>query len=255
MLINASYVTTTGKVRKNNEDSILLNETLTRRNMSRVASVKSEGDRLVFMVADGMGGHTKGELASNAVLTVFKERYKELDTAANIHNAIRLAKETLNRLAEKDPGSLGLGTTIAGMVFSDTSAFLINCGDSRVYEAKGPLRKITKDHSLVQELVDDGTITEQDMRTHPQKNIVTSAVIGDLTSSPPRYSLEELSVKKGQRFLLCSDGLWESVSQPDMAECLGLGDIKAGVECLLRHALDAGASDNVSIILLEVAEL
>lgn len=255
MLINASYVTTTGKVRKNNEDSILLNDALTRKNMSTVSSLRSEGDRLVFMVADGMGGHTRGELASSEVLTVFKERYKELNTAADIHNVIRLAKETLNRLAERDPGTLGLGTTITGMVFSGKSAFLINCGDSRVYEVEEQPRRITKDHSLVQELVDDGTITEQDMRTHPQKNIITSAIIGDLTGGPPRYSLEELSVRKGQRFLLCSDGLWESLSEPAMAECLGVKDIKAGAECLLRYAFDAGASDNVSIILLEVAEL
>jgi PPM family protein phosphatase len=255
MLIDACYVTNTGKVRKNNEDSLLLNGTLVRGSMSGTGSERSEGDRQVYMVADGMGGHAKGEVASGTVLNVFKERYADLDSAEHITEVLQAAKERLNNLVEKDQSTFGMGTTVAGMFFTKAKAFVLNCGDSRVYESADHLRKITKDHSLVQELVDSGTITEEETRTHPQKNIITSALMGDLRRGLPLYSLEETRIMKGQKFLLCSDGLWESLGDRHMAECLGKKGIKEGLECLFRDTLAAGASDNVSIILLQVAEV
>jgi PPM family protein phosphatase len=257
MLINACYVSNAGTVRRNNEDSILLNDTLVvMGSMSGVESLSSRGDRLAYMVADGMGGHARGEAASSTVLTVFKEGYKDVDKEDHIRDLIRRAKKALDRLAEEEQGSFALGTTVAGIFFSGGKTFLLNCGDSRVYESDSSLKKITKDHSLVQELADSGTITEEEMRTHPQKNIITSALMGDLRTDLPRYSLEEIEMKKGQKFLLCSDGLWESLSHGKMADCLkGKRGIKEGAECLFRRTLDAGAADNVSIILLEVAEV
>ncbi|MEJ2697324.1 MAG: protein phosphatase 2C domain-containing protein [Candidatus Sulfobium sp.] len=255
MLINACYVTNTGKVRRNNEDSLLINETLVTGNMREVETVRSKGDRLVYMVADGMGGHAKGEVASSGVLTVFKDGYKDLRTAEQVGDLVLLAKESLDRMVMKDGSIFGLGTTVAGIFFSDSKAFLLNCGDSRVYESNGSVRKITRDDSLVQELVDSGTITEEEMRTHPQKNIITSAIIGDLKTGPPGYSLEKMTTVKGQKFLLCSDGLWESLGCRDMAECLHHKGIREGAECLFRKTLEAGAADNVSLILLEVAEV
>jgi PPM family protein phosphatase len=256
MLINACYISNAGKVRRNNEDSLLLNGTLVVMGSMRGAeSLRSRGDRLVYMVADGMGGHANGEAASSTVLAVFREGYGYVDKAEHIRNLIQLAKEKLNLLAEKDQGSFGLGTTVSGIFFSRGKAFVLNCGDSRVYEADDLPRKITKDHSLVQELVDSGTITEEEMRTHPQKNIITSALMGDLRTDLPPYFLEEIKIEKGQRFLLCSDGLWESLSKRSMAECFGNIGIKESADCLFRRTLDAGATDNVSIILLEVAEV
>jgi PPM family protein phosphatase len=256
MLINACYVSNAGKVRRNNEDSLLLNGTLVvMGSMRGVESLKSRGDRLAYMVADGMGGHANGEAASSTVLAVFREGYGDIDKAEHIRNLFRIAKEKLNLLVEKNHGSFGLGTTVAGIFFSSGKAFVLNCGDSRIYEADDSPRTITKDHSLVQELVDSGTITEEEMRTHPQKNVITSALMGDLRTDLPRYSLDEIEIKKGQRFLLCSDGLWESLSKRSMAGCFGNRGIKESAECLFRRTLDAGATDNVSIILLEVAEV
>lgn len=254
MIINACYVTNTGKVRRNNEDSLLLNETVVTGNMSGVQAAGCEGDRQAYMVADGMGGHAKGEVASSTVLTVFRERYGDIDTPERVREIVRLAKERLNRLAAGDANSFGLGTTVAGLFFSRAMAFLLNCGDSRVYEAGDRLRKITKDHSLVQELVDEGTISEEEMRTHPAKNIITSALVGDSVTSLPLFSLEEIEIRKGQRFLLCSDGLWESLGNSYMEECLRDREIREGSECLFRQSLAAGAADNVSFILLEVTE-
>jgi serine/threonine protein phosphatase PrpC len=256
MLIDACYVSSAGKVRRNNEDGILLNDTLVvMGGMRAVGSLSSRGDRLAYLVADGMGGHARGEAASSTVLTAFKEGYKDVDKEDHIRDLIRKAKEALNLLADKEQGSVGLGTTVAGIFFSGGKAFLLNCGDSRVYQSDGSLKKITKDHSLVQELADSGTITEEEMRIHPQKNIITSALMGDLRTGLPLYSLEEIEIRKGRRFLLCSDGLWESLSYREMAECLNGKGIKEGAECLFQRTLDAGAADNVSIILLEVAEV
>lgn len=255
MLIEACYVTNTGKVRRNNEDCLLLNETVVGGNMRRVECAKSEGDRLFYMVADGMGGHARGEVASSTVLTVFKERYAKLDNAEHITEALLSAKERLNNMAEKDHDAFGMGTTVTGMFFSGAKAFILNCGDSRVYGCGDRLRKLTKDHSLVQELVDSGTITEEEMRTHPRKNIITAALIGDSSSGLPAYSLEETRIMEGQKFLLCSDGLWESLSDRHIAECIGGKEIEEGAKCLFQQTLAAGASDNVSIILLQVTSV
>lgn len=245
-------MTNTGKVRKNNEDCILVNGMLVGGDMDEVGCERSEGDRLAYMVADGMGGHAKGELASRTALTAFKDGREIPDTAAGIRDLMRMAKEELDRQVEKDRSAFGMGTTVAGIFFRSGKGFLLNCGDSRVYECDDSLRKMTRDHSLVQELAEAGVISEGEMRLHPQKNIVTSALMGGSSSGLPVYSMSETGVTEGQKFLLCTDGLWESLSDHDMAECLRNRPIREGADRLFGKAIEAGAADNVSFILLEV---
>jgi len=253
VLVNACYVSNTGRVRRNNEDSILVNELLiSEADMERTECVRTEGDRLIYIVADGMGGHQKGEVASKTVLNIFKEKNDRV-VKEQIMDIMRLAKESLNKIAEIDGQSLGLGTTISGMSLSDVDAFVFNCGDSRVYRLKDrEIERITRDDSVVQELADAGIITEDEMRTHPQKNILTSSVIGDLRSDLPTFSVGQLRVKKGEVFLLCTDGVWESMSHSNVDDCLSGKDLKETVTRLAEKTIESGARDNFSIIALEI---
>jgi protein phosphatase len=220
--------------------------------METAECMRAEGEKLVYIVADGMGGHQRGEIASRTVLNIFRGKKGRVDKD-QITDVMRLAKESLNRIAESDGQSLGLGTTISGLSLSCGKAFFFNCGDSRVYRlVDRKIEKITRDDSLVQELVDAGVITEDEMRTNPQKNIVTSAVTGDLRNGPPFFSTGEMKVKEGERFLVCTDGVWESMSQSDMEGCLVRKDLKEAVNRLAERTMESGARDNFSIIALEI---
>lgn len=254
MLVNACYVSHTGKVRHHNEDSLLVDDLLiSAANMAEVKCLQSERDRHIFIVADGMGGHRKGEVASRAVLAVFKDEYGRADNKEDIMEIMKLAREELNRIAEDDKYSYGLGTTIAGISIIEDRALVFNCGDSRIYRLHGDfLERITKDHSLVQKLVDAGVIAEDEMRSHPQKNVITSSLTRDGQGGLPEIEMRELPVVKGQKFLLCSDGLWESMRLAEMEECYSGRYQKGVVECLYEKTMQGGARDNLSIIALEI---
>jgi PPM family protein phosphatase len=253
--IKACYITHQGKIRTHNEDSILLDDlVISETSMTEPTSREYERDGALFMVADGMGGHTRGEAASRAVLTVFRERSDEMACAEDILKITSLAKDKLDAMARADTTARGLGTTVAGIFLRGAKAIIFNCGDSRVYRLDGPhLRRISKDHSLVQELVDRGMLAERDMRVHPQKNIITSAITGDLEDDAPAVFLRDLDISGLQIFLLCTDGLWESMDTSDMAGCFSGGDAETAAGCLFSKALDTAARDNISIIVLEVS--
>ncbi len=248
-------VSHTGKFRHNNEDSILVNEKLICAADMDVPECRTwEGERLICLVADGMGGHRKGEVASREVLDAFRRRYEEVDRKERIADVMLLAAEGLDRIVEKDMSSLGLGTTVSGLLIIGEAGIVVNCGDSRVYRQRGrSLEKITKDHSIVQELADAGMITEEEMRTHPQKNIITSAVMGDLSRRLPVFSADDLEIRSGDRFLICTDGVWESIRHDEMSRCLEeKGD--AAIRCIYDKVFAAGARDNLTMIGMEIIQ-
>lgn len=218
MLIRASYITNTGNLRTNNEDGLLLNNLLVSdHSMDQPEYSIVEEEKFIYIVADGMGGHQKGELPSKAVLEVFKENYTTVNKAEDISRAIGLAKKKLNDIVKKDSSALGMGATIAGMAIKGDRAIVFNCGDSRVYRFNaGFLERLTRDHSIVQGLVDSGVISENSMRFHPQKHIITSAVAGDLKDELPEIYIKEIPIRKGQVFLLCTDGVWEDMDIEEM---------------------------------------
>jgi serine/threonine protein phosphatase PrpC len=252
---NICYLSHTGKVRGNNEDSLLVNEILISEGcMEGPECQRWEGERLMCLVADGLGGHRKGEVASRTVLDVFRSRYEEADSKEQVARIVPLAREGLNRIVEADRGSFGLGTTISGIVIVKGKGTVFNCGDSRVYCQRGnSLERITKDHSLVQELADAGMITEEEMRTHPQKNIITSSLMGDLGHHPPVFSVRDVEIRSGDRFFLCTDGVWESMSHAEMERCLQ-ADGKAVVRCIFHKIFSAGARDNLTMIVVDIIE-
>lgn len=254
MRVEACYITNVGKIRKNNEDSLLLNNlVVSETNLERVGCVASSEERQIYAVADGMGGHQRGEVASRTVLEMIKDKYVAVEDTGDLIDIMKSAKSALNWLVEKDRDSYGLGTTATGLFVGAGRCFLFHCGDSRLYRLKGDvLERLTKDHSLVQRLLEEGVITEEEMRTHPQKNILTSALIGDLQSASPTLEVREVSLSGRETFLLCSDGLWESVGRPDMEKCFM--PLHGEAECLFDKAMASGARDNISLIVVKISE-
>lgn len=227
--------TDTGLRRAHNEDSLIMRPP-------------------VFAVADGMGGHSHGDLASKAVVTALDELQKlERVEPVDVVDALRSATETIAESAE--PGDNGTGTTVTGCAFAaheDEPFFAIfNVGDSRTYALLGErLTRITVDHSVVQELVNAGLLAEEDAESHPESNVVTRAV-GFGAEPVPDYFL--VPIMPNLRIVSCSDGLTKEVSDDDIEEILSENEEPArAVDALINGALDAGGRDNVSVIVLDV---
>jgi protein phosphatase len=231
-------------------DDLIISET-----SMDLPGLRESGERGLFIVADGMGGHAKGEVASRAVLNEFRERSGEVTGHEEILKIIRGAKDKLNEMARADEKALGLGTTVAGILLVGKDATIFNCGDSRVYRLNGPrLERISKDHSMVQGLADIGVLAEKDIRSHPLRNIITSAIIGDLEDALPSVYIKDIEIRGEQSFLLCTDGLWESMDKKNIEECFSSGEPEAAVNCLFSKTMHTPAKDNVSIIVLKVKE-
>lgn len=233
-----------GLVRDKNEDSY-------------ACYVAEEGWPLAFIVADGMGGHSKGELASKVAADYCQERLSaDLGKTEQAELLEALVLDTMQKAnievylkSLEDQANSGMGTTLTLTVFYPAACYLGHIGDSRCYiMRKGILEKISRDHTLVQEMQDAGTLTPEEGSTHPKRHILTQAL------GVPKYLSPEvlrLEIKKGDRFLLCSDGLHGYVAEDLIADCLRKAkSAEACADELVRLAIDAGGLDNVTVAVI-----
>lgn len=202
----------------------------------------------LWLVADGMGGHEFGEVASALARETI---VKEVVAGKPLAEAIRLADEEIIRHSRRKAEALPMGTTIAAVRVRENRFEVGWVGDSRAYLWNGQLRQISQDHSYVQELIEQGAITPEQARTHPHRNVVTQA-LG--VTDPASLKVETITgeFKPGMQLLLCSDGLTEEVEDEQIARLLSRKDITAQecVEKLIMAALDGGGSDNVTVVLV-----
>jgi PPM family protein phosphatase len=206
-----------------------------------------EPDLGLWLVADGMGGHEHGEVASALARDTV---IAEIRNGRNLSDAIRLADVEIIGHSRHRGEALPMGTTVAAVRMNADSYEVAWVGDSRVYLYDGALKQITHDHSYVQELVSQGAITQEQAKTHPHRNVVTQA-LG--VTEPQSLRVETVSgeLKPGQMLLVCSDGLTEEVDDELMAAILQKGlSLQESVEHLILAALDRGGSDNVTVLLL-----
>jgi protein phosphatase len=232
----ASHV---GKVRANNQDSGYAGHSL-------------------FVVADGMGGHAGGDVASS----IATKRIVEADTrylsAQEAEFALRAALVAANsELAEtvfEHSELTGMGTTVSALVVLEDEVAIAHIGDSRIYLLRdGELSQITTDHTFVQRLVDSGRITEAEAAVHPRRSVLMR-VLGDVESSP-EVDTSILATLDGDRWLLCSDGLTGVVSFTGIANALSSGLSATDVaDRLVKESLDGGAPDNVTVVIVDVGE-
>ena len=216
------------------------------------------GDRF-FMVADGMGGHAGGDVASAlATQDLADLDDSQFDTpqmaAQRLRSRLLNANSLLSETVYDHPELSGMGTTFTGFVTQGDKISVAHIGDSRLYRFRdGQLTQITKDHTFVQRLVDSGRITEDEAKTHPRRSVLMR-VLGDVDSSP-EIDTEVISVRPGDVWLLCSDGLCGYVEDEEMAPILRRRhSLQGAVDSLIDKSLAHGAPDNVTVVLVEVHE-
>lgn len=206
----------------------------------------------VFLVADGMGGHNAGDYASKyTVETLVQEitRSKEKNPVKVIRNAIGIANEHIRRKAEEDEHLYGMGTTLVAATCMGNHLQVANVGDSRLYIVNEKITQITRDHSLVEEMVRMGGIDRETARSHPDKNIITRAIGASETVKVDFFTVE---LKKGDIVLMCSDGLTNMLEDEEIRVILsGQRDIEEKAEALVKAANNNGGRDNIAVILIE----
>lgn len=228
-----------GLVRAGNEDSALTS-------------------RSVIAVADGMGGHAAGEVASRIAITtlakeseLFTSKDIDLESADDIYlSSIPLIDATIAEYAIEKPELAGMGTTLSALFLRDGAVALLHVGDSRIYRLRGnAFEQLTTDHTVIQELLDQGAITEGDVATHPQRSVLTQVLMGDGRN---QIALAIYDVKIDDRFLLCSDGLTGALSDKEIKAIVKSKSRGVAVDLLIESAYANGAPDNVTVIVADV---
>lgn len=210
-----------------------------------------------FIIADGMGGHNCGEIASKASIEYISEsiacnagRFLPVEGCGD--ELRRLVEETNTAVYKKSlerSEANGMGTTLTMALVSGESMTVAHVGDSRLYmERNGKMQQLTTDHSYIEELVRKGTITREEAEDHPHKNVITRAV-----GCMPELEVDilSLSMEKGDMFLLCTDGLTNMVSEHDICEALKGNRPEIACEQLIEAAKERGGEDNITVILIK----
>ncbi len=207
----------------------------------------------MLVVADGMGGHAAGELASSTTIAAFAELDRQPpgeSVLTTMADAVDSSHEELTRIIAESPNFSGMGTTVTAMSWEDDRVAIAHVGDSRAYLLRdGVLQQLTKDHTFVQTLVDAGRITPEEAAVHDKRNLLIKALDG-VHSVEPDLSIRE--VRSGDRFLLCSDGLSGVLTPTEIQEILSTGDPTGCVTALVERALEGGAPDNVTVVVADL---
>ena len=206
----------------------------------------------LLVVADGMGGHRAGDFASKYTVEVLEKEVrnsKETHPEAIIGSAIQTANEKLIQEAESDSRLEGMGTTLVAATIMDRTLYFANVGDSRLYLINKEIRQLSRDHSMVEEMVRLGGLTEEEAKHHPDKIIITWAIGVKKRVEPDFF---EYRLKGGDIILMCSDGLTNMVDDDEIFQIVKSSrDIVEAVENLIQRANENGGADNIGVILAE----
>ena len=233
----SAAVTHVGKIRANNQDS-------------------GYAGKQLFVVADGMGGHAGGDVASAIALTRIIETDKAYASAHDAEFALQASLIAANSLLAETvfehPELTGMGTTVSGILRVGNQIALAHIGDSRIYLLRdGILTQISADHTFVQRLVDSGRITQEEAAVHPRRSVLMR-VLGDVDSSP-EIDTAVIDTRPDDRWLLCSDGLSSYVSDDKIETVLAAKtSAKVAADRLVKESLDQGAPDNVTVVIVDI---
>ncbi len=234
-----------GRVRPVNEDR------------ADVFTHPTEPSHFVAVVADGMGGHKGGDVASTMAVDIVQREYERLvqphsteeEWSLWLRQTIRLANETIYKYASTHEQYKGMGTTLDIAVVTDQFLHIGHVGDSRVYLCTDQLQQVTKDHSFVNALVDSGAITEEEAEVHPKKNWIVQAIGAQ---ERVRFDVATYSLQHVRAILLCTDGLSNEVTTEELQTILRSSKTsEQKVETMIERANEYGGEDNISVILFE----
>ena len=240
-----SYLTDPGKVRDHNEDSVTI--------------VKNESGEILLAVADGMGGHKGGEIASSIAITHIGKRFMSSSSVGTKEDAINFLKEIVSeanmllyKYTEENPESEGMGTTIVMALLTKDFLLYGNIGDSSGYAIKkGKMYKITNDHTLVNLLVKSGELTEEAAKNHPRKNVLMRALGANMTVEMDVFDVE----RDVEGIFLCSDGLTNMLEDDQISLVLNSDlPIDDKLQKLINKANNRGGTDNISVAYLKKEE-
>jgi len=225
------HITHPGLVRAHNEDNYLIDE-----------------EHSLWVVADGMGGHACGEVASQIAVDLIHDRVSQggalQDAVAESHHIVQMA-------ADQRMGLPGMGSTVVAVRFHDDHCEIAWVGDSRAYLwERQTLRQVSRDHSYVQQMLDSGTISQSEAIVHPHRNVITQAIGAD-DLEHVEVGTSRIPMYRGQSILLCSDGLTDEVRDDDIAAVMEeSGSEQEKADKLLQLALKSGGSDNITIVIV-----
>jgi serine/threonine protein phosphatase PrpC len=236
-LFAASARTNVGLVRAGNEDSAIISQNL-------------------IAVADGMGGHAGGEIASALAIKGISRLLDVANSSAEITEKFLQEVAHINKAIERavieNPDLTGMGTTLTALIATEDKIALVHIGDTRCYRIrKNKITQLSTDHTLIQELLDQRAITENEIKTHPQRSLLTQALMGRDDLQP---EIVVNDAKLGDRFLLCSDGLTGEITEGELLTALTIDDREVAIDTLIKAVLAAGAPDNVTIIVADLVE-
>lgn len=237
------YLTDVGKVRDHNEDSVVI--------------VENYNKEILLAVADGMGGHNAGEVASSIAITHLGKRFKEVASVGNKEDAINWLQETVSEInvliykyTEEHPESTGMGTTLVTAILTNNFLLIGNIGDSSGFVVKNKkLHKITTDHTLVNLLVKSGELTEEEAKDHPKKNVLMKA-LGAITN----VEMDIFDVEKDvDGIFLCSDGVTNMLEPAIIEKVINdKSDVEEKVKKIIFKCNNRGGNDNISVAYLEL---
>ena len=232
-------ITDIGRMRPINEDSYYLPQA---------------GERFCA-VADGMGGHNAGEVASALAVQVFSERMRAAETvsAEALHGAVAQANEAVYHKSLENAGMSGMGTTFSALAEHGETVYLAHVGDSRIYLVRnGAIMQLTTDHTLVEEMVQKGFITPREARVHPKRNIITRA-LG--TEETVQIDIVQMGARPGDAFFLCSDGMSNYVDEREILRtAVSERDWADKLKRLVSIALENGGADNITALFAVIEE-
>ncbi len=239
MIVLYKGATDKGIVRENNEDSFYAG--------------KISDNTYVFIVADGMGGHKAGEVASKKAIEFFLQRIKKLEEFDEqiLSEIISDINEKIVKIGKDDLKKEGLGTTFSALIIKGDKGFIVHVGDSRVYVLDKKLYQLTEDHSIVEKLLRGGLISKKEAENHPRKNVLYQS-LGMKGEIKPET--KEIKVETGKTFLLCSDGLFNVVSDEKIEWVLKTASHELAVDELIRLAKEGGGPDNITVIVVKIKD-
>lgn len=239
-MLKAYAITDIGRKRKLNQDYVFASQ-------QPVGKLPN-----LFIVADGMGGHNAGDYASKyTVETIVEDASASQETGAEkiLGHAIEEANSRVRRKASEDSNLTGMGTTVVAAVCQDGELCVANVGDSRLYLVSDTIRQITKDHSLVAEMVRMGGLDKESARNHPEKNIITRAIGASRTVNVDFFTVE---LTKEDMILMCSDGLTNMLEDEEILSIMRTeDDICSRAHALVKAANENGGLDNIAVVLIE----
>jgi len=212
----------------------------------------------VYLVCDGMGGHNAGQIASELAAKQFLHAYYHLGGTAQeaARHAILQAHHYIAEMASKIPSRYGMGTTLTALILKQDEGILAHVGDSRCYRLReGVFEQLSRDHTLVARLVEQGIITPEQARYHPQRNVIRQAVGVADPSEPLEPDIETFALQAGDLYLLCSDGLTDMVDDAEIEAILRDEPPTRAAWRLVDRALANGGRDNITVVLVQILQL